>query len=154
MLLWNTPPEWWQYIGMLAGLIVSLSMGYGDKKPYWYKAIVGTLYGTSLLFIGFNVWVPLIPVLFILMFIASNKIQFLRSVFVWKIVEFVAGCSIGVACAFFVQESEWLMIACMGTGGILFAAGGTHINKIGGQKWLRRYLMPVLLTLYMFIGLN
>ena len=35
--------------------------------------------------------------------------------------------------------TEWLMIACMGIGGVGFAVGGT------GFKWVRRYLMPLLL---------
>jgi hypothetical protein len=35
--------------------------------------------------------------------------------------------------------NEWLMIACMGFGGVLFAAGGT------GYKWLRRFVLPILL---------
>lgn len=35
---------------------------------------------------------------------------------------------------------EWLQIACMGLGGVLFAAGGT------GFKWMRRFLLPVLLA--------
>lgn len=38
--------------------------------------------------------------------------------------------------------NEWLMdfamVWCVG----LFAAGGTHIEGVGGQKWLRRYLLP------------
>lgn len=37
--------------------------------------------------------------------------------------------------------NEWLMILCMAIGGILFAAGGTDIPKIGGQKWLRRFIL-------------
>jgi hypothetical protein len=35
------------------------------------------------------------------------------------------------------------MIVVMALGGILFAAGGTDIPGIGGQKWLRRYVLPV-----------
>jgi hypothetical protein len=34
------------------------------------------------------------------------------------------------------------MMLCGG----LFAAGGTHIEGIGGQKWLRRYGIPVYLA--------
>ena len=41
---------------------------------------------------------------------------------------------------------EWLMIASMAVGGIGFAAGGTHIPGIGGQKWIRRFLMTFLLA--------
>ena len=33
------------------------------------------------------------------------------------------------------------MIAAVGLGAILFAAGGTDIPGIGGQKWLRRFLL-------------
>lgn len=42
--------------------------------------------------------------------------------------------------------SEWLMIPTMAVSGALFAAGGTHIEGIGGQKWLRRYLLPCFLA--------
>lgn len=31
----------------------------------------------------------------------------------------------------------------MALGGILFASGGTDIPKVGGQIWLRRFLLPV-----------
>lgn len=37
------------------------------------------------------------------------------------------------------MNPEWYMIACMGIGGVCFAVGGT------GPKWVRRFLMPVLL---------
>lgn len=37
--------------------------------------------------------------------------------------------------------NEWYMIGCMGGGGILFAVGGT------GPKWIRRFVLPVLLGL-------
>jgi len=47
---------------------------------------------------------------------------------------------------------EWLMIAIMGLGGILFAAGGTDIPGIGGQKWLRRFLLPALWCWLMILG--
>lgn len=43
--------------------------------------------------------------------------------------------------------TEWIMIAAMATGGILFAAGGTDIPGIGGQKWIRRYILPLALGL-------
>ena len=39
--------------------------------------------------------------------------------------------------------NEWLMILIMALSGVLFAAGGTHIEKIGGQKWIRRILLPL-----------
>lgn len=43
----------------------------------------------------------------------------------------------------------------MGLSGILFAAGGTEINqKVGGWKWLRRILLPVLLGLCLKFALD
>lgn len=46
--------------------------------------------------------------------------------------------------------NEWLMILTMIVGGGLFAAGGTDIPKIGGQKWLRRFLIPSVFFIFMF----
>lgn len=43
----------------------------------------------------------------------------------------------------------------MGISGMLFAAGGTEISqKVGGQKWLRRILLPVLLALCLKFALD
>lgn len=42
--------------------------------------------------------------------------------------------------------NEWYAILMMAVTGALFAAGGTHIDGIGGQKWLRRYLIPLFLA--------
>jgi hypothetical protein len=41
--------------------------------------------------------------------------------------------------------NEWIMILALALGGILFAAGGTHIPKIGGQKWIRRFVLATAL---------
>lgn len=48
--------------------------------------------------------------------------------------------------------AEWLMVAIMGISGILFAAGGTDIPGIGGQKWIRRFLLPVVAALICFFA--
>lgn len=48
--------------------------------------------------------------------------------------------------------NEWLMILTMAVGGVLFAAGGTAIPKIGGQKWLRRFLLAVALGLLSYFA--
>jgi len=123
-------------------------MGYGESKAWWYKAIVGCLYALPFLVIGFNPWVAVIPAVFIILFWLSNKSGFFANMFVWKIVEFCIGIIIGIAAAYFVRSNEILMIACMGTGGILFAIGGT------GYKWARRYVMPILLTVFLWLGLH
>lgn len=41
--------------------------------------------------------------------------------------------------------NEWLQILMLCSGGVLFAAGGTHIPKWGGQKWLRRFILPLVI---------
>jgi len=44
--------------------------------------------------------------------------------------------------------NEWLMILILMISAGLWAAGGTRVNdKIDGQKWLRRILLPVILSL-------
>jgi len=48
--------------------------------------------------------------------------------------------------------NEWLMILMMMCGGTLFAAGGTDIPKIGGQKWLRRFVLPSVIGLLAFLS--
>jgi hypothetical protein len=42
--------------------------------------------------------------------------------------------------------NEWLMLLSMLLGAGLFAAGGTDIPGIGGQKWIRRYILPLSLA--------
>jgi hypothetical protein len=48
--------------------------------------------------------------------------------------------------------NEWLMISSISVSAILFPAGGTHIPVIGGQKWLRRELLPALLGLIFYFA--
>ncbi len=48
--------------------------------------------------------------------------------------------------------AEWLMVAVMGISGILFAAGGTDIPGIGGQKWIRRFILPFAVSLICFFA--
>jgi hypothetical protein len=43
--------------------------------------------------------------------------------------------------------NEWMMILVLALSSVLFAIGGTHIDGIGGQKWVRRFLLPLLLAL-------
>lgn len=146
-ILWNSPPEWWQLLIVCIGLIVALSLGYGEKRPsYWYKFMIGISYSIPFLAIGFNYWMLITPIAFIVLFKLSNTSLF-EKLFVWKICEFLFGTNIGITAALFVNEiSEWLAILAMASGGILFAAGGTHIPKIGGQKWIRRFALPAVLT--------
>jgi hypothetical protein len=44
------------------------------------------------------------------------------------------------------------MLSLMASGAILFPAGGLDIPNIGGQKWLRRFLLPVVWALILFFA--
>lgn len=145
---WSDPPEWWRFLGMCFCWIGAFCLPYGDRTPYPIKALVGCTYALPLLFIGFNPWMAAVPVVFIILFILSNKSGFFANAFVWKIVEFFIGVIVGVATAYFVKHNEILMIVAMGSGGVLFALGGT------GFKWARRFVLPPVLTLILYFGLR
>jgi hypothetical protein len=49
------------------------------------------------------------------------------------------------------MNTELLMIAAMAVGGIGFALGGTDING-KGNKWIRRFVTPILLGLIAFFA--
>lgn len=153
-LLWNSPPEWWQYLGFCLSLIFVFHLGYGDGRSWLIRAFIGCLYALPLVFIGLNPWMALIPVVFFSLFWLSNKSGFFANTVVWKIVEYLTGLMIGVAVAYFVKDHEWLMIAAMTVGGVGFAAGGTHIPVIKGQKSIRRFLTPILLTTILWFGMK
>ena len=146
--LWSTPPEWWRYLGLCIGWIIAFCLPYGDRTPYPVKALVGCSYALPLLFIGLNPWMFLIPIIFIVLFILSNKSGFFANTVVWKIVEFSIGVIIGISTAYFIRSNEPLMIVSMGLGGVLFAFGGT------GYKWARRFVMPVALTAIVYLVLG
>jgi hypothetical protein len=76
-------------------LMIALCMGYGEIKPYWYKFLIGIGYVLPSLLFGFSYWVFIVPVIWILLFIASNKPK-TSSSFTWKIVEGIMGLLIQV----------------------------------------------------------
>lgn len=145
--IWHTPPDIWRYFATCLCWFISFSLPYGERTPYWLKFIVGCTFTLPLLFIGLNFWMILTPVLFISMFWLSNKIG-TAGTFLWKIVEGVIGMGIGVATAYFVKNNELLMILCFGAGSILFPLGGLFF------KPFRRFILPVILTIILFIGLK
>lgn len=53
------------------------------------------------------------------------------------------------------MNPELWHIAIMGLSGVLFAVGGSWItDKIDGQKWVRRILLPVLLGFILYFALH
>ncbi len=77
---------------------VSFSLPYGSKTPYWLKCIVAATFTLPVLFIGFTIWVIIVPALFITLFILSNWKK-TASEFGWPIVEILTGCGIGICWA-------------------------------------------------------
>lgn len=66
-----------------------LTLGYGERKPYWYKFLVGCSYSLPSLLVGLSWWQIITPIGFTTLFFASNKLD--DKSFVWKICEFAYG---------------------------------------------------------------
>jgi hypothetical protein len=86
---------WWKSVLMTISLIVALSLGYGERTPYKWKAAVFSTYGLSFLWIGWSWWIVLCPVLCFLLFCLSNW-KPTESMFSWKWIEFVYGLFLAV----------------------------------------------------------
>lgn len=86
---------WYKAVLMAISLIVSLSMGYGERDPYINKFMVFCLYGMSFLWIGWSWWVVLTPILCISLFALSNW-KPTAKMFFWKYVEFSYGLLLAV----------------------------------------------------------
>lgn len=148
-MVWYEIPQWWAFLGFCLTLIGVMHLGYGDKYSVPMKALIGLSYPLPFLFFGLSPWMALIFVVFIGMFILSNKQGFWSKTFVWKIVEMSIGFVFGLTAAHFIsifsshsttETGEKLMIACGAVGAVGFPLGGT------GLKFCRRFLMPIALT--------
>lgn len=84
---------WWVAILGGFGLIVALSLGYGERTRYPLKLVVFSCYGLPSLLIGFSWWVVITPVVLFAAFVASNWKPLATTVF-WKSWEFLAGALI------------------------------------------------------------
>jgi hypothetical protein len=86
---------WWKALCLAVTLFGVLSLGYGERTPYWLKAIVFTGYGVAFLWIGFSLWVVLTPILCFGLFCLSNW-KLTAKNFWWKYVEFSYGLFLAV----------------------------------------------------------
>lgn len=86
LLVWHGGFAQWQVLGSSLVLCGVLHLGYGDKTPWWEKALVGISYGLPSLFLGFTYWVFITPVIFLALFALSNWKATSKD-FVWKVVE-------------------------------------------------------------------
>jgi hypothetical protein len=88
----------WTVACYTIGLIVALTLGYGETKPYWYKFLVFCGYSAPSLFLGLTIWQAITPVVLLLLFWLSNRPGIAKDV-PWKVWEASAGFLIGVTLA-------------------------------------------------------
>jgi hypothetical protein len=89
---------WWKCLGMSLCLIGALSMGYGERTPYWMKFLVFCSYFASTAWLGFTPWQIMGPFLIFGLFFFSN-LKNTAYVFFWKACEFIMGSLIGITVA-------------------------------------------------------
>lgn len=89
---------WWRDLLMAISLGGMLTLGYGEKAPYWRKALVFSGYSVATFWIGFTWWQLISPPLILLVFFLSNW-KPTSKIFVWKICECIMGFLIGTICA-------------------------------------------------------
>lgn len=80
------------------GSAISFSLPYGSKTPYWMKCITASTFTLPLLFLGFSIWIIIVPILFITLFILSNN-KLTANEFGHPIVEIATGLGIGICWA-------------------------------------------------------
>jgi len=84
---------WWKALCVAIIAIVALSLGYGSKKPMWYKILVFSSYSLISMPIGIGLWNVLSPIIVTGMFIMSNKDYPFAT---WKVCEAIMGFLIGI----------------------------------------------------------
>ena len=89
---------WWKCLIYTLLTVGAFSLGYGEKRPYWYKFIVGIAFVFPTLIFGLTIWQIITPLIWVLFFKLSNT-KWLSDEFVWKVVEFVSFCFVGVTLA-------------------------------------------------------
>ena len=90
--------ELWRCIAFWLTLTGTLHLGYGEKLPYWRKALTFIAYVLPTLFIGFTPWQPTAVLIMLGLFALSNW-KLSADMFVWKICEFLMGSSLGIILA-------------------------------------------------------
>ncbi len=78
--------------------IVAFHLPYGERTPYWLKCIVAGTFTLPTLFLGYTIWVIIVPIVFIILFALSNN-KLMRNDFGHAITELVTGLGIGICWA-------------------------------------------------------
>ena len=78
-------------------LVAALSLGYGEASSWWRRCLVALAYFYAFGILGFNAWVVIMPLAFLLMFYLSNsKIGWVAKAFTWKACEGLLGVFQGI----------------------------------------------------------
>jgi len=86
---------WWQAIIYAFGLCIALHLGYGERTPYWLKALVFFGYSVPSLVLGLTIWQIITPAVLFILFVLSNRRLTAKEV-PWKTWEAFAGFLIGL----------------------------------------------------------
>lgn len=74
---------------------VTFTLPYGERTPYWGKALVFISYAIPSMILGFTIWQIITPVVCFLLFVLSNH-KLTRKHFPWKVCEFIMGSLVAV----------------------------------------------------------
>lgn len=86
---------WWKCALYWVAQTGTLHLGYGEKLPYWRKALTFVAYVIPTLILGFSWWQLITPILMLGLFKLSNM-KWSSNIFVWKVCEFIYGATIGI----------------------------------------------------------
>lgn len=89
---------WYLCLGYAVSQAVTLCLPYGERTPYWLKAVVFSLYALPSLCFGFTIWQIFLAIGCFGLFVFSNWNKSASS-FPWKICEAGMGFLLGATIA-------------------------------------------------------
>lgn len=90
---------YWQKVGLaVLGSGIAFSLPYGKNTLYWGKCLTAATFTLPILFLGWTIWIVIVPVLFITLFILSNN-KITANEFGWAIVEILTFIGVGITWA-------------------------------------------------------
>ena len=90
---------WWQalLVSVIAG--AGYSLGYGESKTWWQRALVGLAYALITVPVGLSIWNAFTAIAFITLFWLSNT-KLTANIFIWKVCEGFFGLFCGIQLAY------------------------------------------------------
>jgi hypothetical protein len=90
---------WWRSVLVAAIAGSGYSLGYGEDKAWWQRALAGLAYALITIPIGLSIWNALTIIAFITLFWLSNT-KITANIFIWKICEGFFGLFCGIQLAY------------------------------------------------------